>query len=83
VQARPGDPYLVDQANSPIAGDRPDVAFLDGNTPMHETRDALPMNTLDALTTISAFMLLVIFAIGIQSLQAWLEQWDYDRHSQD
>ena len=50
---------------------------------MHETRDALPMNTLDALTTISAFMLLVIFAIGIQSLQARLEQWDYDRHSQD
>jgi hypothetical protein len=41
------------------------------------------MNTLDALTTICALVLLVISAIGIHSLQAWLEQWDYDRHFHD
>jgi hypothetical protein len=41
------------------------------------------MNTLDAVTAICAFVLLVIFALGIQSLQARLEQWDYDRHFHD
>ena len=41
------------------------------------------MNTLDALLTICAFVALVIFAIGTQSLQAWLEQWTYDRHFYD
>jgi hypothetical protein len=38
------------------------------------------MNALDALLTICAWVLLVLFAIGIHSLQVWLERWDYDRH---
>lgn len=38
------------------------------------------MNTLGVLMTICA---LVIFAIGVQSLQAWLEQWSSDRHFYD
>ena len=90
--------YLVDQGNSLCCvGDRPDVAALDGYTPtaalpiavelpralLHATRDSQTMNTLDAVTTICAFVLLVIFALGIQSLQARLEQWDYDRHFHD
>jgi hypothetical protein len=41
------------------------------------------MNTLDALTTICALVALVIFAMGVQSLQARLEQWTYDRHFYD
>lgn len=41
------------------------------------------MNTFDALTTICVLVLLVLIAIGIQSMQGWLEQWDYDRHFHD
>lgn len=77
--------------------DRPDVAALDGDTAsaalpiavelpralLDSTRDEQTMNTLDALLTICAFVALVIFAIGTQSLQAWLEQWTYDRHFYD
>jgi hypothetical protein len=42
-----------------------------------------PHEAFAALMTICAFVALVIFAIGIQSLQAWLEQWSYDRHFYD
>lgn len=38
------------------------------------------MNALDASITVCLSVLLVPIAIGIQSLQAWLEHWDYDRH---
>jgi hypothetical protein len=41
------------------------------------------MNTLDTLIAICACVLLVLIAIGIQSFQAWLERWDYDRHFND
>jgi hypothetical protein len=41
------------------------------------------MSALDAMMAICAWLLLVLFAIGIQSLQAWLERWDYDRHFDD
>jgi hypothetical protein len=41
------------------------------------------MNTLDALMMICVSVLVVLSAIGIQSLQGWLEQWDYDRHFHD
>ena len=37
------------------------------------------MNALQAVVTVRVSVLLVLTAIGIQSLQAWLEQWDYDR----
>jgi hypothetical protein len=37
------------------------------------------MNALQAVVTVCVSVLLVLTAIGIQSLQAWLEQWDYDR----
>ena len=36
------------------------------------------MNALQAVVTVCVSVL-VLIAIGIQSLQAWLEQWDYDR----
>jgi len=88
----------VDQGDSFCGvGDRPDVAALDGDTTtaalpiavelpralLDATRDEQTMNTLDALTTICALVALVIFAMGVQSLQAWLEQWTYDRHFYD
>ncbi len=37
------------------------------------------MNALQAGITVCVSVLVVLIAIGIQSLQAWLEQWDYDR----
>jgi hypothetical protein len=37
------------------------------------------MNASQAVITVCVSVLLVLIAIGIQSLQAWLEQWDYDR----
>jgi hypothetical protein len=41
------------------------------------------MNVLDVLITVCLPALLVLIAIGIQSLQAWLEHWEYDRHFDD
>jgi hypothetical protein len=41
------------------------------------------MNALDAAMTVFFSVLLVLIAIGIQSLQAWLEHSDYDRHFND
>jgi hypothetical protein len=35
-----------------------------------------------ALTVVTV-MLLVLTAIGVHSLQAWLERWDHDRHGED
>jgi hypothetical protein len=37
------------------------------------------MNALQAVVAVCVSVLLVLIAIGIQSFQAWLEQWDYDR----
>ena len=40
------------------------------------------MNALQAVVTVCVSVLVVHIAIGIQvlhGLQAWLEQWDYDR----
>ena len=37
------------------------------------------MNALQAVATVCVSVLLVLIAIGIQSRQARLEQWDYDR----
>jgi hypothetical protein len=37
------------------------------------------MNAVQAVLTVCVSVLVVLIAIGIQSLQAWLEQWDYDR----
>jgi hypothetical protein len=34
---------------------------------------------LQAVAAVCVSVLLVLIAIGIQSLQAWLGQWDYDR----
>jgi hypothetical protein len=41
------------------------------------------MNVLDAAMTVCLSVLLVLIAIAIQSLQASLEHWDYDRHFDD
>jgi hypothetical protein len=37
------------------------------------------MNALQAVITVCVSVLVVLIAIGVQSLQAWLEQWDCDR----
>ena len=37
------------------------------------------MNALQGVVTVCVSVLVVFIAIGLQSLQAWLEQWDYDR----
>lgn len=38
------------------------------------------MNASDALTAINALVLMVLVAIGLHSLQMWLERRDIDQH---
>jgi hypothetical protein len=41
------------------------------------------MNAFDAVIMVCLSVLLVLIAILIQSLRAWLEHWDYSRHVDD
>jgi hypothetical protein len=36
-----------------------------------------------AVLTVFTAILLVLTAVGISMLQAWLERWDHDRHRED
>ena len=47
---------------------------------MHGTRDGSTVNTVLVVFTA---VVLVFIAIGVHSLQAWLEQWDHRRHFED
>jgi len=41
------------------------------------------VNTVNAVTLACASVCLVFFTVGLHSLQASLERWDYDRHFDD